>query len=82
MFSYVEFTYQMRPDCAVIKGLSLDIPAGSTCALVGRSGAGKSTLVHLLLRFYDPGAGRLLLDGVPLPEWNLRSLHRHVLSCV
>ena len=77
-FENVEFTYQMRPDCRVIKGLNLDIPAGTTCALVGRSGAGKSTLVHLLLRFYDPSGGRLLLDGVPLPEWNLRSLHRHV----
>jgi len=77
-FDKVEFTYQMRPDHPVIKSLTLDVPAGTTCALVGRSGSGKSTLVHLLLRFYDPSAGRVLLDGVPLPEWNLRSLHRQV----
>jgi len=77
-FDAVEFTYQMRPDHPVIKGLSLDIPAGSTCALVGRSGSGKSTMVHLLLRFYDPSKGRLLLDGVPLQDWNLRSFHRQV----
>ena len=77
-FDKVEFTYQMRPDHPVIKGLTLDVPAGSTCALVGRSGSGKSTLVHLLLRFYDPSAGCVRLDGVPLPEWNLRSLHRQV----
>ena len=74
----VDFTYQMRPDQPVIRALSLDIPAGSTCALVGRSGCGKSTLVNLMLRFYDPSAGRLLLDGTPLSEWNLRSLHRQM----
>ncbi|CAN0403182.1 unnamed protein product, partial [Hapterophycus canaliculatus] len=60
----------------VLKGLDLHIPAGSTCALVGRSGSGKTTLVHLLLRFYDPWAGRILVDGVPLTDVNLRNLHR------
>mmetsp|Transcript_50662 Transcript_50662/g.126127 ORF Transcript_50662/g.126127 Transcript_50662/m.126127 type:complete len:946 (+) Transcript_50662:91-2928(+) len=74
----VGFTYQMRPDEEVIKGLSLDIPAGSTCALVGRSGSGKSTLVHLMLRFYDPSRGSLFLDGVPLTAWNLRQVHRRM----
>ncbi|CAN0280756.1 unnamed protein product, partial [Scytosiphon promiscuus] len=60
----------------VLKGLDLHIPGGSTCALVGRSGSGKTTLVHLLLRFYDPQAGRILVDGVPLTDINLRNLHR------
>eukprot|EP00903_Cladosiphon_okamuranus_P007815 g7561.t1 len=72
----VEFTYQMRPDNQVLKGVDLHIPAGTTCALVGRSGSGKTTLVHMLLRFYDPRGGRILVDGVPLTDLNLRSLHR------
>eukprot|EP00903_Cladosiphon_okamuranus_P007814 g7560.t1 len=72
----VEFTYQMRPDNQVLKGVDLHIPAGTTCALVGRSGSGKTTLVHMLLRFYDPRGGCILIDGVPLTDLNLRSLHR------
>lgn len=44
----------MNMHVQVLKGVDLHIPAGSTCALVGRSGSGKTTLVHLLLRFYDP----------------------------
>jgi ABC-type multidrug transport system fused ATPase/permease subunit len=72
----VSFHYQMRPDNKVLKGLSLTVEPGTTCALVGKSGGGKSTLVHLLMRFYDPSSGRILLDGVPLTELNLRSLHQ------
>jgi ATP-binding cassette subfamily B protein len=72
----VHFAYQMRPDQMVLKGVTLEIKAGQTLALVGRSGGGKSTLVHLLMRFYDPKSGRILLDGTPLPELNLLSLHR------
>jgi len=71
----VTFAYQMRPNSPVLKNLDLVIPRGSVCALVGRSGGGKSTLVHLLMRFYDPQQGHILLDGVPLQELNLRSLH-------
>jgi len=56
----------------------LEIPGGSTCALVGRSGSGKSTLVHLMLRFYDPSSGTISLDGTPLPEWSLKSVHRRM----
>eukprot|EP00933_Yihiella_yeosuensis_P048026 TRINITY_DN4402_c0_g6_i1.p1 TRINITY_DN4402_c0_g6~~TRINITY_DN4402_c0_g6_i1.p1 ORF type:complete len:678 (-),score=141.10 TRINITY_DN4402_c0_g6_i1:244-2277(-) len=75
VFEDIHFTYQARPDKPVIKGLSLEIPAGGTCAFVGKSGAGKSTLMHLLLRFYDPQKGRILIDGIPLPDLNMRSLH-------
>ncbi|TVR01707.1 MAG: ABC transporter ATP-binding protein [Deltaproteobacteria bacterium] len=58
----------------VLHGLSLSLPAGRTTAFVGATGAGKSTLLKLLLRFHDPTSGHILLDGVPLPEWDLRIL--------
>ena len=74
----VFFHYQMRPDQMVLRGLSLDIGAGQTCALVGRSGGGKSTIVHLLMRFYDPSEGRIMLDGHPLTALNLRWVHQNM----
>lgn len=77
-FENVQFAYQMRPDRPVLKGVSLDVPAGKVVALVGRSGGGKSTMVHLALRYYDPTAGRITWDGRDLRELNLRDLHRHM----
>jgi len=74
----VGFAYQMRPDTKVLEGLNLDIPAHKTTALVGRSGGGKSTLVHLLMRFYDPKEGRVVLDGRPLPEYSVEWYHQNV----
>jgi ABC-type multidrug transport system fused ATPase/permease subunit len=59
----VDFHYQMRPDNKVLRGLSLVIPGGSVCALVGRSGGGKSTIISMLMRFYDPRGGSIRLDG-------------------
>ena len=56
--------------------LSLRVKAGETVALVGPSGAGKSTLVHLLPRFVEPDAGEVLLDGVPLAQWDVGALRR------
>lgn len=50
----VSYFYQMRPDKLVLNGLSLVVPGGSVCALVGRSGGGKSTVISMLMRFYDP----------------------------
>jgi len=58
----------------VLKGISLHIPAGQTHAIVGATGAGKSTIVKLLLRLYEPTAGRITLDGVPIDELTFRSL--------
>lgn len=59
-----------------LDGLSLTVRAGETVALVGPSGAGKSTVVNLLPRFVEPTAGRVLLDGVPLAEWDQHALRR------
>lgn len=65
-------------DQPVLKDITLEVQAGETLALVGPTGAGKSTLVSLIPRFYDPGAGRILLDGVDLRELQLRSLREQI----
>lgn len=59
-----------------LAGVDLAIEPGEVVALVGPSGAGKSTLVHLLPRFVQPTCGQVLLDGVPLPQWQLAALRR------
>ena len=59
-----------------LQGVDLALKAGEAVALVGPSGAGKSTLINLLLRFMDPSAGQVLLDGRPLPEWDIVALRR------
>jgi subfamily B ATP-binding cassette protein MsbA len=70
-------TLRYREDAPpAVADLSLHVRAGETVALVGPSGAGKSTLVHLLPRFVEPSAGEVLLDGVPLRDWNMRALRR------
>ena len=63
-FEHLAFNYPSRPEQAALRDFSLAIEPGETVALVGPSGAGKSTVFQLLLRFYPPGAGRILLDGV------------------
>jgi ATP-binding cassette subfamily B protein len=72
----VRFCYPSRPESYAVDGLSLTIQAGETLALVGPSGAGKSTVYDLLLRFYDPAEGRILLDGVPLTQLDPLDLRR------
>ncbi|WP_129933316.1 MULTISPECIES: ABC transporter transmembrane domain-containing protein [unclassified Pseudomonas] len=72
----VVFAYPSRPTVAAVDGLSLTIEPGQTVALVGPSGAGKSTLFDLLLRFYDPQQGRILLDGQPVIEFDPDQLRR------
>ncbi|MDO8507481.1 MAG: ABC transporter ATP-binding protein [bacterium] len=71
----VKFKYNNRN---VINGLSLKIPAGSVVAIVGKSGVGKSTLVKLLMRFYDPQAGQILIDGKDIKKVTQKSLRQNI----
>ena len=75
-FENVSFAYD--PRVPVLSELSFEIPPGATVALVGATGAGKSTIVNLLLRSYDPTAGRITLDGVDLRELDLAALRERL----
>ncbi|MBN8249008.1 MAG: ATP-binding cassette domain-containing protein, partial [Verrucomicrobia bacterium] len=77
-FEGVEFRYPSRPDVLALRGISLHAAAGEKIALVGPSGAGKSTLVSLLLRLYEPTAGRLYLDGRPAADVPLSEVRSHL----
>ncbi|MBY0432513.1 MAG: ABC transporter ATP-binding protein/permease, partial [Cyclobacteriaceae bacterium] len=74
-FKNVSFSYDTEP---VLKNISFTIEKGKTVALVGPSGGGKSTLADLVPRFYDPGAGEVLIDGKALTEYDLDSLRKHM----
>ncbi|HSC90948.1 MAG TPA: ABC transporter ATP-binding protein [Gaiellaceae bacterium] len=75
-FEDVRFRYRTGPE--VLHGIDLDIPAGTTVALVGHTGAGKSTIAKLLARFYDPQEGRITIDGTDLREVTQESLRRQL----
>ena len=65
-----------REDAAALQNVTLSVRAGETVALVGPSGAGKTTLANLLPRFIEPTEGEVLLDGTPLPHWQVKALRR------
>jgi ATP-binding cassette subfamily B (MDR/TAP) protein 1 len=67
----VYFSYPTRPEHLIFDGFSLQVPSGTTMALVGDSGSGKSTVISLVERFYDPQAGEVLIDGVDIRRMKL-----------
>lgn len=77
-FDEVSFSYGDRGDAPVLKAISLDAQPGEVTALVGPSGAGKSTLVSLIPRFYDPTAGRVLLDARDIRDFDVLDLRKYI----
>ena len=75
-FENVRFAYE--PERRILKGISFDVPAGKTVAVVGPSGAGKSTISRLLFRFYDLAGGRILIDGQDIARVTQRSLRQAI----
>ena len=74
----ISFYYPTRPKQAALQDFTLRIESGKCLALVGPSGAGKSTVFELLLRFYDPQEGRILLDGQDIREMGLKDMRNHI----
>ncbi len=77
-FDAITFHYPSRPNQAALSDFSLAVQPGQTVAIVGPSGAGKSTVFQLLLRFYDPTSGRIVLDGVATRDMALHDLRQRI----
>jgi ABC-type multidrug transport system fused ATPase/permease subunit len=77
-FKNVAFSYPQRKDVTVLNGINLSAGFNQTIALVGASGAGKSTVTSLLLRFFDINQGEILIDGVPINEYDIKHLRSHI----
>jgi ABC-type multidrug transport system fused ATPase/permease subunit len=77
---FVDVTLKYDRDTVVLDNVNFNIPAGSLCAITGPSGVGKSTIADLLLRFYDPQTGSVLLDGYDVRKLRLADLRREVVS--
>ncbi|NWQ92277.1 TAP2 protein, partial [Burhinus bistriatus] len=77
-FQRVSFAYPTRPEHLVLQEVSFELRPGEVTALVGLNGSGKSTCAALLERFYEPEAGEVLLDGVPLRDYEHHYFHRQV----
>jgi ATP-binding cassette, subfamily B, bacterial len=78
VFEQLSFHYPSRPAQPALSDFSLAVQPGQTVALVGPSGAGKSTVFGLLLRYYDPASGQILLDGVPIHRLGLQDLRARI----
>ncbi|XP_073305508.1 ABC transporter B family member 2-like [Primulina huaijiensis] len=74
----VEFSYPSRPNVLIFKDFNLTVHAGKSMALVGQSGSGKSSVIALILRFYDPTSGKILIDGKDIKTLKLKSLRKHI----
>jgi ATP-binding cassette subfamily B protein len=77
-FDHLSFNYPSRPDTRALDDFQLEIAPGEAVAFVGPSGAGKSTVFQLLLRFYDPSAGRILIDGIDIALADPSAVRAHV----
>ncbi len=77
-FEDVSFRYPARPDVVALDNLSLQVKPGETVAFVGPSGAGKTTVIQLIQRFYDPNAGRVLIDGADLQDLDRAEFRTHM----
>ncbi|KAF2097197.1 P-loop containing nucleoside triphosphate hydrolase protein [Rhizodiscina lignyota] len=77
-FKDLNFVYPSRPTCRALDCFSLNLEPGIMTGIVGASGSGKSTLTQLLLRFYDPSSGQIMLAGHNLREYNVASLRSHI----
>ncbi|KAL4739594.1 P-loop containing nucleoside triphosphate hydrolase protein [Aspergillus similis] len=77
-FENVTFSYPTRPAVPIFRDLNFEIPQGTNVAIVGPSGGGKSTIASLLLRFYSPSEGRVLINGQDIKEMNAKSLRRRI----
>lgn len=77
-FENVSFAYPARPKTMALNEVTLNIEPGETVAFVGPSGAGKTTIIQMILRFYDPQSGRILLDGQPLTDVGRADFRDHI----
>ena len=75
-FRNVWFRYPTRLQEWIFRGLNLTIEPNDTIAIVGESGAGKSTFINLIMRFYDPEFGEILVNGVNIKDYDIRDLRR------
>ncbi|KAK7360894.1 hypothetical protein VNO77_02911 [Canavalia gladiata] len=74
----IHFSYPSRPDVVIFNDFNLKVPAGKNIALVGHSGCGKSSVISLILRFYDPISGKVMIDGKDIKKLNLKSLRKRI----
>jgi len=77
-FEAIDFHYPSRPSQPALSGFELQVEPGETVALVGPSGAGKTTVFSLLLRFYQPQSGLIMLDGTPIGQLSLQGLRERI----
>ncbi|KAK2452253.1 ABC transporter B family member [Trifolium repens] len=77
-FQNVCFKYPTRPDIIILHNLNLRVSAGKSLAVVGQSGSGKSAVIALIMRFYDPTSGSVLIDECDIKSLNLRSLRQRI----
>ncbi|KAM6588657.1 hypothetical protein CsatA_011262 [Cannabis sativa] len=74
----IHFSYPSRPDVVIFKDFNLKVRSGKSMALVGQSGSGKSSVISIILRFYDPTSGKVLIDGKDMKKLKLKSLRKHI----